>query len=108
LLKGGVKQLKKADQFPTTRNYEYHSLKKNVPPFKYRSDGSGRDSYVLFEHAGLEKDIKPMNTYNLQDFLRKYGMSSSQSKYHDNNVRWMNKKQEEQMRRTFNIEKKFN
>jgi len=49
-----------------------------------------------------------MNTYNLQDFLRKYERSSSQSKFHDNNPRWVNKKQEEQMRRTFNIEKKIN
>ena len=37
---------------------------------KYRSDGTGRDNYVLHEHGGLEKDHKPLKNYHLKDFLR--------------------------------------
>lgn len=47
LLRGGVKALKKSEDFGLSKKVEYRSLKKNVAPFKYRSDGSGRDSYVL-------------------------------------------------------------
>jgi hypothetical protein len=48
----------------------YHSLRKNVAPLKYRSDGSGRDGYILHEHGGLEKDYKPLKEYHPKDFLR--------------------------------------
>ena len=48
----------------------FYSLKKNVAPFKYRSDGSGRDGYVLFEHGGLERDYKSLKEFRPQDFLR--------------------------------------
>ena len=51
-------------------NKTFYSLKKNVDPFKYRSDGSGRDGYVLFEHGGLERDYKSLKEYQPQDFLR--------------------------------------
>lgn len=47
LLRGGVKSIKRPEDFGLTKRVEYHSLKRNVAPFKYRSDGSGRDSYVL-------------------------------------------------------------
>jgi hypothetical protein len=48
----------------------YHSLRKNVAPLKYRSDGSGRDGYILHEHGGLERDYKPLKEYHPKDFLR--------------------------------------
>jgi hypothetical protein len=48
----------------------YHSLRKNVAPLKYRSDGSGRDGYILYEHGGLERDYKPLKEYHPKDFLR--------------------------------------
>jgi hypothetical protein len=47
LLRGGIKTLRSQEDFGTTIKSQYHSMKKNVAPFKYRSDGSGRDSYVL-------------------------------------------------------------
>jgi len=49
----------------------YFNTKRNVAPFKYRSDGTGRDSYVLYEHGGLERDHKSLKTYHLKDFLRR-------------------------------------
>ena len=54
----------------------YLNTKRNVAPFKYRSDGTGRDNYVLHEHGGLEKDHKPLKNYHLKDFLRREGGNS--------------------------------
>jgi hypothetical protein len=51
-------------------NRAYHSLRKNVAPLKYRSDGSGRDGYILHEHGGLERDYKPLKEFHPKDFLR--------------------------------------
>lgn len=45
-------------------------FRKNVAPFKYYSDGTGRDGYVLHEHGGLERNYKPLKNYHLKDFLR--------------------------------------
>lgn len=50
--------------------YHYKSQPKYVAPFKYWSDGSGRDGYVIFESGGLKKDHKPLNQFHLKDFLR--------------------------------------
>ncbi len=69
--------LDKLNKITITEKYEYPSsiryfnTKRNVAPFKYRSDGSGRDTYVLHEHAGLEKDHKSLRTFHLKDFLRR-------------------------------------
>ena len=38
--------------------------------FKYRSDGSGRDSYVLFNEGGLVRPYIPYNSMHLQHYLR--------------------------------------
>lgn len=44
--------------------------RKQAASLKYYSDGSGRDSYVLHESGGLEKNHKSLNEYQLKDFLR--------------------------------------
>ncbi len=41
-----------------------------MAPFKYYSDGSGRDSYVIHQSGGLKRDHKSMQSYHLKDFLR--------------------------------------
>ena len=47
-LRGGVRSLEERPLFPKImRQNVYHSLKRVVPPVTYRSDGSGRDSYIL-------------------------------------------------------------
>jgi hypothetical protein len=50
--------------------YQFRANAKNVPPFKYMSDGSGRDSYVIHESGGLKRDQKSLNELSLKDFLR--------------------------------------
>jgi len=56
-------------------NYEhpkynnFHTLFHMAAPFKYYSDGSGRDSYILRD-TGLRREQKPLNSYHLSDFLR--------------------------------------
>lgn len=69
--------LDKLDKVKIPENYEvisktrYFNVKKNLAPFKYHSDGTGRDTYVLYEHGGLERDHKSLKTYHLKDFLRR-------------------------------------
>ena len=41
-----------------------------MAPLKYHSDGSGRDSYVIYNSGGLEKDYTPLKHLNLKKFLR--------------------------------------
>jgi hypothetical protein len=43
---------------------------RNVAPFTYVSDGSGRDNYVVFENGGLKRNYKSLNEFQLKDFLR--------------------------------------
>jgi hypothetical protein len=68
-----LSKLKAKDNFETFSINRHFNTKRNVAPFKYRSDGSGRDNYVLHEHAGLERDYKGLKSYHLKDFLRKEG-----------------------------------
>lgn len=60
----------KKPKYETPKNNNYHSLFHLAAPFKYRSDGSGRDSYVI-RSEGLSRDHKSLNSYHLIDFLRK-------------------------------------
>ncbi len=65
-----TKQIYIVDKFDVPKHKYTGSLKKNVAPFKYYSDGSGRDSYVIHESGGLKRDHKPLSNYHLKDFLR--------------------------------------
>ena len=63
-------KVKSVEKFDHNTMNRYFNTKRNVAPFKYRSDGTGRDNYVLHEHAGLERDNKSVKSYHLKDFLR--------------------------------------
>ena len=53
-------------EYPKYNNF--HTLFHMAAPFKYYSDGTGRDSYVF--DNGLTKNDKPLASYKLTDFLR--------------------------------------
>eukprot|EP00340_Litonotus_pictus_P012355 CAMPEP_0170538830 /NCGR_PEP_ID=MMETSP0209-20121228/103554_1 /TAXON_ID=665100 ORGANISM="Litonotus pictus, Strain P1" /NCGR_SAMPLE_ID=MMETSP0209 /ASSEMBLY_ACC=CAM_ASM_000301 /LENGTH=640 /DNA_ID=CAMNT_0010840615 /DNA_START=128 /DNA_END=2051 /DNA_ORIENTATION=+ len=61
----------------------------------YRSDGSGRDSYVLREAGGLRQDRKSLNQYQLKDFLRTPcdHVLRYVDKKDDKNIKWVSKKE---------------
>ena len=65
-----LSKVKNKSNYETNSINRYFNTKRNVAPLKYRSDGTGRDNYVLHEHGGLEKDHKPLKNYHLKDFLR--------------------------------------
>ena len=50
---------------PKTISFHYEPA-----PFTYYSDGTGRDTYVIKNNAGLTKKFKSLNQYRLKDFLR--------------------------------------
>jgi hypothetical protein len=56
--------------FNLFRYKSYCNTKRNVAPLKYRSDGTGRDSYILKEHGGFERDFKSLREHNFRDYLR--------------------------------------
>lgn len=47
-----------------------YNLRHNAAPFRYYSDGSGRDTYILTNDGGLKKNHLSLKNYNLKDFLR--------------------------------------
>lgn len=58
------------DKFPKKIKFKYPNVGLHPAPLVYRSDGSGRDSYILREAGGLREDIKSLKSYQLKDFLR--------------------------------------
>jgi hypothetical protein len=69
-LTNGVKMYKSSEWARSQNQYHYKNRPKHVAPFKYLSDGSGRDGYVIFESGGLKRDHKGLNEFHLKDFLR--------------------------------------
>jgi hypothetical protein len=67
--------------------YQFRAKSKNVPPFKYMSDGSGRDSYVIHESGGLKRNLKSLNELSLKDFLRTNEKINFKPKTNDKHVR---------------------
>ena len=65
-----IKEIKYTPNYPVYHNENYHSLGHSAAPFRYYSDGSGRDTYVLQNSGGLKKDFIPLSSYHLKDFLR--------------------------------------
>jgi hypothetical protein len=72
-----------------SNRYRIRNVPKQVAPFKYYSDGSGRDSYILINSGGLKREAKPLTNYHLKDFLRtpdscilEYKPSSSSGRRH--------------------------
>ena len=57
-------------QSPAQSNYRFRSLHHRAAPFKYRTDGSGRDSYISCNDGGLRLNSKPLSNYHLSNFLR--------------------------------------
>jgi len=66
-----IYKLKTKPNYDIFDNKKYYNTKKNLASFKYHSDGTGRDSYVVHESGGLERNYKTLNSYHLVDFLRK-------------------------------------
>ena len=57
-------------KYSNQSNYRFRSLNHRAAPFKYLSDGSGRDSYISCNDGGLKLNSKPLTNYHLIDFLR--------------------------------------
>lgn len=58
------------ETYPAKVKFKFTQAKLHPAPLVYRSDGSGRDSYILREAGGLRKDVKSLSSFHLSDFLR--------------------------------------
>lgn len=69
--KDNIKQIKPKPDFPRQKYYNFHSLIHPAAPFNYYSDGSGRDTYVIKNNAGLVREFNPLaNRKVLSKYLR--------------------------------------
>jgi hypothetical protein len=68
--KDNIKNISMPEKFDNKKQAAFKSLGKSVAPFKYYSDGSGRDSYIIYHSGGLKKEHKPLRNFHLKDFLR--------------------------------------
>jgi len=63
-----------ASYYMTQKNYhphKFHSFSSiRTPPFKYRSDGNGRDSYIISNNGGLSYNNLPLKNCKLENYLR--------------------------------------
>lgn len=69
--KKNIKQISLKPDYPKNTKKIFHSLYHQPAPFNYHSDGSGRDSYVIENNAGLVKRFEPLIKQKLTKFLRK-------------------------------------
>jgi hypothetical protein len=58
------------ENFPIKAKFKQPNIPKQAVPLVYRSDGSGRDSYILSMAGSLRKEVKGLKAYSLKDFLR--------------------------------------
>ena len=68
--KKNIKQISLKPDYPRNKQKIFHSLFHQAAPFNYQSDGSGRDSYVIENNAGLVKPFDPLIKQKLSKFLR--------------------------------------
>ena len=69
--KNNIKQVSLKPDYPKDMKKIFHSLNHQPAPFNYQSDGSGRDSYVIENNAGLVKKFDPLIKQKLMKYLRK-------------------------------------
>ena len=65
-----IKEIKYTPNYHQYRNENYRVLGHSTAPFKYHSDGSGRDTYILTDSGGLKRNYVPLKMYQLDTFLR--------------------------------------
>lgn len=71
--KDNIRQIKMKPDFPRQMYSNFHSLIHQAAPFNYFSDGSGRDTYVIKNNAGLVKEFNPLaNRQFLSKYLREH------------------------------------
>ena len=71
--KDNIKQIKIKPDFPRHMYSNFHSLFHQAAPFNYFSDGTGRDTYVIKNNAGLVKEFNPLaNRQILSQYLREH------------------------------------
>ena len=87
----GIKTYSGSQMTDPSAKYQVRVSGKNVAPFKYMSDGSGRDNYVLHESGGLTRNHKSLNEITLKDFLRNSKYDNPKSEGANPKARYISK-----------------
>lgn len=68
--KGREDEIALKPTYPNGTSAAYYSLNHEAASLHYRSDGSGRDSYIIENDGGLVRSFCPMSRFQLKDILR--------------------------------------
>lgn len=81
------------NKFPVSVKFRPQNVSLHGALNVYRSDGSGRDSYILRETGGLKPDRKSLKSFELKDFLRTANqhMSNFVSNPDQRKIKWVSK-----------------
>lgn len=74
--KDNLKDAINKPRYDFPRFNHFRSLTRFPAPFKYYSDGSGRDTYIIYNEGGLVKGFTPYNSMDLSNYLRSSDPSS--------------------------------
>ncbi len=95
------------ETYPAKVKFKFSYPQLHSAPLVYRSDGSGRDSYILREAGGLRDEFKTLSAFKLEDILRT--PSEHLMKYIENrknkNIVWVSKKELEMNKANNRIKK---
>jgi hypothetical protein len=93
--KDNIKRYSLQEKFKRSSFARFRSIRKTPPIWNYHADGSGRDSYILYDYGGLINNYKVPRMHNFRgydenlndNYLRKtYStlyMSADEKKYQD-------------------------
>ena len=93
--KDNIKRYALQEKFKRSSFARFRSIRKTPPIWNYHADGSGRDSYILYDYGGLINNYKVPRMHNFRgydenqndNYLRKtYStlyMSADEKKYQD-------------------------
>lgn len=70
--KENISKVKLKPEYEIPKYSSFHSLRHAPAPKKYFSDGSGRDSYVVYDEGGLVNLFLPSLVYNKNCLFRNY------------------------------------
>ena len=78
--KDNIKRYSLDEKYKRSSFARFHSLKKIPPTWNYHADGTGRDSYILYDYGGL------VNMYKTPNFNNFRNWENSNNSYNNRNI----------------------
>ena len=66
--KDNIKRYQLKEKFKRSSFARFHSIRKIPPIWNYHADGTGRDSYILYDYGGLINNYKGPYLHNFRGY----------------------------------------